>query len=275
MSTTPRALLCCVVTFACALGAGSITLFVYAIIYLSDDAMKVLSNSCVSSSLWGFLLAALIAGAVVGCCVRKKDENNKPHPVSACSFLVWLGFGIWGVIECYKIADNASSPACVALRQTGLWTVSAIYACIFLVSGALPVLVIACVLVLTGCVKLGCVKPGLLAASSSSNTDAADGATGVSARVRRASKLLHVGAYDSIRKLKLKISGNEDELPVAAAQTGAVMTRQPSSLADIELEVAVELPTASPVVVAESAVQPPAALAESRSLPRQASLDIA
>ena len=110
--------------------------------------MQAASLACKGSALWQYLLISVVGNTVASCCQNKKDKDDaeKPNVAGACcGYLITLVLGSWGMTECYSFAQPDKGAECGSLRETRLWTISAVCAWVQLSSSFLPCLVACCI----------------------------------------------------------------------------------------------------------------------------------
>ena len=107
-------LICCGCISALALVAGAIAYIVFGIMFLVQD--YDVAHDCGGSSLWAYVLTALILAWSRGSAKNAQDDNNQVNfCVLICLGLIEGGLAIWGGIELF-------GNSCDDLSESNLWT---------------------------------------------------------------------------------------------------------------------------------------------------------
>ena len=106
-------LFCTLCTSGMALLGASISYLVFGIIFLINDYN--IAKNCNGSSLWAYVLVALILSfSRTNSKNVRDDKNNVNYCVLVCLGLVECGLAIWGGIELFD-------KSCNDLKETDLW----------------------------------------------------------------------------------------------------------------------------------------------------------
>ena len=127
--------LCCLSTFALALIGSAISYIVFGIIFLVDDYN--VAKSCESSSLWAYVLTAIILSVMRSNAKNSSDDNDKSVTICILFFLglIETGLAIWGGLELWD-------KSCDDLKESNLWTFGLVTFCIQIICGALFLVII-------------------------------------------------------------------------------------------------------------------------------------
>jgi len=142
------AIICCggilIISFALGILAAVICYYYFGINYLVD--YNDINSTC-NSNIWSYVLTSLITSFVLTGFIANNTNNKEENPASeVCTgiliSLIWLGIGIWGVIE-------TGNEPCQTIRNTPLWTFANVISIVQIILG--------CVLTITwgicGCIK--------------------------------------------------------------------------------------------------------------------------
>lgn len=133
--------ICCLCIFALAIIGGTISFYVFGIIFLIEDYDE--AKDCKTSDLWAYVLTVIISGLIQSSVLSKNKKNNDENikydfVTLFISFLINSIFIIWGGIELY---DKAYNNNCKELRESKLYTFAF---AIFIISCGIIINMLAC-----------------------------------------------------------------------------------------------------------------------------------